>query len=613
MPKRPFEQTQVKSPPRSLDSDLAVYRRLMGLARPYWPHIAALLLLNLLAPPLALLTPVPLKVAVDSALGGHPLPSVLGALGPVPSPTAILWLAAGFVLIVALLLQLQALAVTLLHSFTAERLTLHFRSLLFRHAQRLSLRYHDRQGTSDSIFRIQYDAPAIQWIAVEGLIPLLTELIKVVGIVFVTARIDWHLAAIALGVSPLLFLLARASKEKLRAKYRDLKDRESRAFHVMQEVLTAVRVVKAFGREDDEHSRFASRSGEGLKARMDAARAEGVLGLLTNLTSAAGTAAALWVGASKVLAGTLTLGDLLIVMTYLTMLYAPLQAVSKSMASFQGSLASARRAFALLDVEPEVTERSDARPLDRASGAIEFRDVTFSYDGVRPALSEVSFSVVPGTRTGIVGRTGAGKTTLVSLMMRFFDPQAGRILLDDIDLCDYRVADLRGQFAMVLQEPVLFSTSIAENIAYAQPGATLEEIIAAAKAADAHDFISRLPQGYETSVGERGMTLSGGERQRISLARAFLKDAPVLILDEPTSSVDLETEASILDAMERLMQGRTTFMIAHRLSTLEQCHVRLELAAGQLHVRAVRPSGGREPTDEVGAGVGAGDTIAEVG
>jgi ATP-binding cassette subfamily B protein len=554
----------------------------MELARPYWPHIATLLLLNLLAPPLALLSPVPLKIAVDSALGGRPLPVVLGALVPVSSPAAILWLAAGLALAVAVVLQVQALAVTLLRSYTAERLTLHFRSLLFRHAQRLSLRYHDRQGTSDSIYRIQYDAPSIQWIAVDGLIPLFTSGINVVGILFVTARIDWHLAAIALGVSPPLFLLARASKEKLRTKYKDLKDRESSAFHVVQEVLTAVRVVKAFGREDDEHDRFASRSGEGLKARMDASLAEGVLGLLTNLTAAAGSAAALLVGATKVHSGSLTLGELLLVMSYLTMLYAPLQTVSRSMASFQGSLASARRAFALLDVEPEVTERPDARPLHRACGAVEFRDMTFSYDGIHPALFDVSFSVAPGTRVALVGRTGAGKTTLVSLMMRFFDPQSGRILLDGIDLADYQVADLRGQFAMVLQEPVLFSTSIAENIAHAQPGAKLDEIIAAAKAADAHEFITLLPQGYDTPVGERGMTLSGGERQRISLARAFLKDAPILILDEPTSSVDLKTEAAIMVAMERLMQGRTTFMIAHRPSSLKNCDVRLEIETGRV-------------------------------
>jgi len=594
------------------ESDLNVYRRLMRLARPYWPQIVGLLLLNLLAPPLALLVPVPLKIAVDSALGGRPLPGVLGRLGLAGSPSGVLWLSAGLMVAVALVLQLQALAVTLLHTYAAERLTLHFRSILFRHAQQLSLLYHDRQGTSDSIYRIQYDSPSIQWIAVDGLIPLVTSAVNIVGIVCVTARIDWRLATIALGVSPPLFLLARVSRARLRKNYRDLKDRESSAFHVVQEVLTAVRVVKAFGREDDEQDRFVSRAGEGLKARLAAARSEGVLGLLTNLTTVAGSAAVLLVGASKVRSGALTLGDLLMVMTYLTMLFAPLQAVSKSMASFQGSLASARRAFALLDVEPEVVERADARPLQRAAGAVEFGHVNFSYDGVSPVLREVSFSVPPGTRMGVSGRTGAGKTTLISLLMRFFDPGSGRITLDGVDLRDYRVADLRAQFAMVLQEPVLFSTSIAENIAYARPGATEEEVIAAARAADAHEFITRLPQGYETRVGERGMSLSGGERQRISLARAFLKDAPILILDEPTSSVDVATEAAIMGAMERLMSGRTTFMIAHRLSTLKGCDVRLEVAAGQVRVRTTRPGGAPAEGAGVISAVGAEDRVTEI-
>ena len=597
---------------RGGESDLNVYRRLMRLARPYWPQIVGLLLLNLLAPPLALLVPVPLKIAVDIALDGRPLPGVLGRLGLAGSPSEVLWLSAGLMVAVALVLQLQALAVTLLHTYAAERLTLHFRSILFRHAQQLSLIYHDRQGTSDSIYRIQYDSPSIQWIAVDGLIPLVTSAVNIVGIVCVTARIDWRLATIALGVSPPLFLLARVSRARLLKNYRDLKDRESSAFHVVQEVLTAVRVVKAFGREDDEQDRFVSRAGEGLKARLAAARSEGVLGLLTNLTTAAGSAAVLLVGASKVRSGALTLGDLLMVMTYLTMLFAPLQAVSKSMASFQGSLASARRAFALLDVEPEVAERADARPLQRAAGAVEFRHVNFSYDGVSPVLREVSFSVAPGTRMGVSGRTGAGKTTLISLLMRFFDPGSGRITLDGVDLRDYRVADLRAQFAMVLQEPVLFSTSIAENIAYARPGATEEEVIAAAKAADAHEFITRLPQGYETRVGERGMSLSGGERQRISLARAFLKDAPILILDEPTSSVDVATEAAIMGAMERLMSGRTTFMIAHRLSTLKGCDVRLEVAAGQVRVRTTRPGGAPAEGAGVISAVGAEDRVTEI-
>jgi ATP-binding cassette subfamily B protein len=249
----------------------------------------------------------------------------------------------------------------------------------------------------------------------------------------------------------------------------------------------------------------------------------------------------------------------------------------------QRSLASAERTFALLDQTPEVIERPNAMPLSHARGAVSFKNVSFAYEGENNlVLQNVFFEVLPGMRVGIAGATGAGKTTLVSLLTRFYDPTSGRITLDGVDLRDYRIVDMRNQFAIVLQEPVLFSTSIAENIAYANPDATLEEIVAAARAANAHEFITHLPEGYDTQVGDRGMRLSGGERQRISLARAFLKDAPILILDEPTSSVDMKTEAMIMDAMTRLMHGRTTFMIAHRLSTLAVCDVRLHIEGGRV-------------------------------
>jgi ATP-binding cassette subfamily B protein len=245
-------------------------------------------------------------------------------------------------------------------------------------------------------------------------------------------------------------------------------------------------------------------------------------------------------------------------------------------------VAGLQRAFELLDEVPEVIERRQTRPLRRAGGAIEFRKVSFSYDTNHPVLKNISFSVRPGIRLGIQGSTGAGKSTLMSLLCRLYDPQAGEILLDGTDIRDYRLSDLRNQFAIMLQEPMLFSTSIAENIAYARPGADFKEIVAAARAANAHDFITRLSAGYQTLVGERGMCLSGGERQRISLARAYLKDAPILILDEPTCAVDLWTEAGILQAMERLMQGRTTLMIAHRASTLKICDELLRIENGQL-------------------------------
>jgi ATP-binding cassette subfamily B protein len=290
-------------------------------------------------------------------------------------------------------------------------------------------------------------------------------------------------------------------------------------------------------------------------------------------------------------------------MGYLSQLYTPLRTIGRKAGSLQSHLASAERAFSLLDEAPDVAERPNARPLLRPSGSVMFRTVSFAYDKDRLVLDNLSFEVRAGTRVGVVGATGAGKTTLVSLLMRFYDPSDGQILLDGVDLRDYKLTDLRNQFAIVLQEPVLFSTSIAENIAYSRPDARYDEIIAAAKAANAHEFIVSLPQGYETQVGERGMQLSGGERQRIALARAFLKDAPILILDEPTSSVDINTEAVIVKAVEQLMQGRTTFIITHRVSTLTNCDMLLEIGNGRLvdvtsnvptTVRGVLAVGGRD-------------------
>jgi len=570
---------------RGTATDLALYRRLLRQARPYWPHLGAILALSLVAPPLALLVPLPLQIAVDSVIGSHPLPGVLDALLPDAakrSPSAALFLAAGLAVVVALLVHVQALGSWLLHTYTGERLVLDFRGQLFAHVQRLSLSYHDTKGTTDSTYRIQYDAPAIQWILVNGLTSFVSPALTLVGMVYVATRIDWQLALIALGVAPVLFGLLSASRQRLRSRWYEVKEHQSSAMSVVQEALAAARVVKAFGQEQREQQRFIHHASRGMRGQVHLAFIEGGFDLLVGLTIGVATAAALLVGVLHVRSGVLTLGQLLLVMAYLTQLYGPLQTIAKKVAELQGSLAGAERAFALLDHVPDVAERPDARPVARAAGAVTFRGVSFAYDRDHPVLHDISFEVKPGTRVGIVGTTGAGKTTLVSLLTRFYDPTAGQILLDGVDLREYRLADLRNQFALMLQEPVLFSTSIAENIAYARPGAGEREIVDAARRANAHEFISRLPQGYHTQVGERGLRLSGGERQRISLARAFLRDAPILILDEPTSSVDLRTEAGILDAMERLMQDRTTLVIAHRGSTLRHCEVVMVIEGGRL-------------------------------
>jgi ATP-binding cassette subfamily B protein len=567
------------------NSNFQLYRRLLVEARPYWPHIAGILLITLLSTPVSLLIPLPLKIAVDSVLGSHPLPTFLEPVIPqaiIGSPNGMLTFVIVLTMMVALLGGLQRVGSTLLRTYTGEKLTLAFRTKLFRHVQRLSVSYHDSRGTTDSTYRIQYDAPAIQWIAIQGFIPFIAAGLTLAGMIYIVARLDWQLAVVAIAISPILYLGARTFNPRLRNQWGHITRLDSSAFSVVQEALSALRVVKAFGQEKREQERFVRHSSESFLARVRAAWSEGAFDLLIGITTAAGTSAVLFVGVRHVQTGSLTLGDLLLVMSYLQQLFGPLASLSDMTAHAQRSLASAERAFALLDEATDVIEKKNGLPISRASGALTFRDVCFAYNGDYPVLSDISFEIKPGTRVGIMGMTGGGKSTLVSLLTRFHDPSQGQILLDGVDLRNYKLVDLRNQFGIVLQESILFSSSVGENIAYARPDASQQEIIEAAKAAHAHEFITVLPDGYDTIVGERGMQLSGGQRQRIALARAFLKNAPILILDEPTSSIDIKTEREIIEVMERLSIGRTVFIIAHRLSTLKHCDLLLGIEHGRV-------------------------------
>jgi ATP-binding cassette subfamily B protein len=351
---------------------------------------------------------------------------------------------------------------------------------------------------------------------------------------------------------------------------------------VIQEVLGSIRVIKAFGQEHREYERFVRHSDKRVQGQIKLSVFQAGFNTLIGLTIAIGTAGVLYIGVRHVQSGLLSVGSLLMVMAYVAQMYQPLQVLTGKMTELQTWLVSLERVLVLLEQAPEIEETKHPRRVSHAGGSFEFRNVSFEYSGTHHGLHNLSFQIETGSRVGIVGTTGAGKTTLLNLIMRFYDPTSGSVLLDGIDLREYQIADLRRQFGVVLQEPVLFASSIAENIAYGKPVATNAEIIAAAQSACAHDFIMSLPQQYETTVGERGSRLSGGERQRISLARAFLRNSPVLILDEPTSSVDVQTEAAIMNATEALMSGRTTFMIAHRLNTLKTCDTILVLEGGSL-------------------------------
>ena len=555
------------------------------MVRPFWIYIAGIFLLNLISTPLTLLSPVPLKLVIDSAFGDQPLPKALTFFfspGFDFSPGTVIIIAVAFVVVIEVLKQLQGLISWLLQTYVGEKVVMKFRALLFNHVQRLSMSYHDRHGTADALYRIQYDAYSIRNIVVNGLTPFLTAGFTLIGMVVVTTYVDWHFTIIAAAIIPILLWLTHFSSTRLRTTWGDVKKYESSAMAVIHETLASLRLVKAFGQESREEERFVLKSNEAIKGQMKVARIGARYDLMVGMTISLGTALYLYTGASYVLSGKITLGELIIVMAYLAQIFGPLVTISKNVTSLQSTLSSVERVFNILDSEREVVESPDPVQVPQVNQPIEFSDVSFSYNKSKPVLSGISFTVDTGMLIGIFGSTGAGKSTLINLLMRFYDVGSGRIRFGGINIRRFRLEDYRSLFSIVQQEPILFSTTIRENIAYGRPRATEKEIIDASKAANAHDFIMQLEKGYDTEVGERGMHLSGGERQRISIARAFLKNAPILILDEPTSSVDVGTEGAIMDALEVLIQGRTTFLITHRLDTLSRCDALIHMNNGQI-------------------------------
>ncbi|MBI3758022.1 MAG: ABC transporter ATP-binding protein [Deltaproteobacteria bacterium] len=526
-----------------------------------------------------LLKPWPLKIIIDHVLGNRPL-SWTFASGWSREELLI----AVCLSMVAIYLFLGGLNV--LNNYTTIRIgqsmVNDLRGAVYNHLQRLSLAFHHRRQVGDLLYRVTADTYAIQTLTMNGVFPILVSLGLLIGMTIVMLQLDWGLTLLALSVCPILFLTISAMSTRINQAATIAHERESTIYSLVQRTMSAIRVIQAFTKEEAEHRRFMTASAESLSANLRLYTLQTFYSGVVNVVIAFGTALVVWVGARHVLSGMLSIGDLVVFTAYLASLYGPINTISQTLGLIEGGKAGLKRVQEILAVERDLPEGKRGLTRAEVKGEITFEGVTFGYQPDQPVLRDVNLKIVPGQTVAIVGPTGAGKSTLVSLVPRFYDPQQGRVLLDGVDVREYSLTSLRHQVAMVLQPPLVFPLSIAENIAYGRPEATREEIENAARLARIHERILRLPQGYDSIVSEQGATLSEGERQRLTIARAILRNAPILILDEPTSSVDAETEALIMEGLDQLIGGRTTFIIAHRLSTVRNADIILVVRGGHI-------------------------------
>ena len=539
----------------------------------------------ILATAVDLLQPWPVKWLVDYVFGNQPAPAWLASLWPAFGARD---MAGGItavcisILTLALAHRLGVMGGNFFLLRAGARIVQQLRCHAFDQLHRLSVAYHDRTKVGDSLYRVAYDAHAAQTLLNGALAPIATGALVLIGAVAVMLQINVLLTLVTLAVTPLFYIIIRGFGRRIDEESRRYHENESALVSSVQESLSAIRAIQAFTLEPETRQRFVEQSERSLHASQRMTRTQLAYAACAGLTVSIGTAAVVWVASHQVMQGRMSVGDILVFLAYLGMLYQPMNTFSQSASVIQSARAQLRRVFEILDAIPDITDKPDAKELSTVRGVIEFRDVSFHYSSGQPVLRGINLKVEPGQVVAVVGKTGAGKTTMASLLLRFYDPTGGAVLLDGHDFRSLRLPMLRRQVSVVLQDPILFATTIGENIAYGRPGATLEKIKEAARRAQADEFIRQLPQGYDTMLGERGVNLSGGQRQRLSIARAFLKDAPILILDEPTSALDSQTEQALLICLRELMQGRTTFIIAHRLSTVRQASQIVVLDQGQI-------------------------------
>jgi ABC-type multidrug transport system fused ATPase/permease subunit len=557
--------------PNAPASDRPLASLVLRLLQPYYVWLIIVFAAMLVEIAMGLAAPWPLKLVLDDALGHHKLPDILAwahDLGFEQNTVGVALFAGVATLLIAIVGAVATYIDNYYTTSIGQWIANDLRIRVYEHLHRLSLGYYDNVKTGALLSTLTNDVTTIQSFASSSTLSILVDLITIVFMVGLMFWLDWDFTLIAVGFAPFLVIFLFHFKKAVKEVTRTVRKRQSEIVAVIQEGLGSLRAVRAFGRQDLEIAHLEAASHATVEAALKARQVKSLLSPAVSVVVAICTGIVLWKGTSLIVAGTMTAGALTVYLAYLAKFFKPVKDLASMTSAIAQTTVALERIQAILSADDVIRERSDATDPGRIKGAIAFENIAFGYGNDTPVLRDVSFKIEPGQVVGIVGPTGSGKSTVLSLLPRFYDPTAGRVLIDGSDVATYKLSALRAQVGFVLQETVLFRGTIRENIAYGRPGATEKEIITAAKIANADEFISRMPHGYDSLVGERGDTLSGGQRQRIGIARAVVRNSPIMILDEPTAALDTESEHLVIEGLERLMEGRTVIMIAHRLSTL---------------------------------------------
>ena len=559
-------------------------RLIRSLVRPYRGTLFVILMAMLVQTAMSVAGPWPLKIILDNVVGSHRLaPWLDDFLRPILSGSGKMQIAVAAAMAVVLIAVFGAIASYVANYYTTsvgQWVANDLRMRTYHHLQQLSLSYYDSHQTGTLLSTITSDVQTIQAFASSSTLGIVVDMFTILGMLFIMLQLNWDFTLIAIAVTPFMLLLVSRFNKAVKKATHEVRKQQSKVVTVVEQGLQSMRVVKAFGRQDLAEKELADVSQSTVDASLKARRLKALLSPIVAITVSLCTAVVLWRGSALILAGVMTVGALTVFLSYLSKFFKPVQDLATMTNAIAQAAVAVERIRGILDADTIIPERPNAREPQALAGEIEFDHVAFSYDADAPVLTDVSFRIGAGQMVGVVGPTGCGKSTIVSLIPRFYDATAGAVKIDGVDIRDYKFHELRNQIGYVLQEPGLFEGSVRENIAYGKKGVTEEQVLEAAKLANADEFIARMPHGYDTMIGERGETLSGGQRQRIGIARAIIRDNPILILDEPTAALDTESEKLVIEALERLMKGRTVITIAHRLSTIRDADKIIVLKGG---------------------------------